>query len=95
MTKNVGGIDRILRIVVGLGLISLVFVGPQTQWGWIGVIPLLTALAGFCPAYRLIGMNTCSRAALRDPQFPLENGLLVVTLRRPPPFWPQTVVKEL
>ncbi len=62
MERNVGGIDRILRIVVGLGLISLVYVGPQTPWGWIGVIPLLSAIVGFCPAYRLIGMNTCSRA---------------------------------
>ena len=62
MEKNVGGIDRILRIIVGLGLISLVFVGPQTPWGWIGVIPLLTAFVSFCPAYRLIGMSTCSRA---------------------------------
>jgi hypothetical protein len=62
MEKNVGGVDRILRIIVGLGLISLVYVGPQTPWGWVGVIPLLSALVGFCPAYRLIGMNTCSRA---------------------------------
>ena len=62
MERNVGGIDRILRIVVGLGLISLVYVGPQTPWGWIGVIPLLSAIVGFCPAYRLVGMNTCSRA---------------------------------
>ena len=62
MERNVGGIDRILRIVVGLGLISLVYVGPQTPWGWIGVIPLLSGIVGFCPAYRLIGMNTCSRA---------------------------------
>jgi hypothetical protein len=61
MTKNVGGIDRILRIVVGLGLIAIVFVGPQTPWGWIGVIPLATALIGFCPAYRLVGLSTCSR----------------------------------
>ena len=62
MTKNIGGTDRIIRILIGLGLISLVFVGPQTPWGWIGVLPLLSAIAGFCPAYRLIGMNTCSRA---------------------------------
>lgn len=62
MPKNVGGIDRILRILVGLGLIAIVFVGPQTQWGWIGVIPLSTALLGFCPAYRLVGLSTCSRA---------------------------------
>ncbi len=60
MTANVGAIDRILRIVVGLILIAMVFVGPQTSWGWIGVIPLLTALIGFCPAYRLIGLSTCS-----------------------------------
>jgi hypothetical protein len=49
--KNVGSIDRILRIVVGLGLISLVFVGPQTPWGWVGIVPLLTAAISFCPLY--------------------------------------------
>ncbi|MDX1320612.1 MAG: DUF2892 domain-containing protein [Oceanospirillum sp.] len=57
--KNVGSVDKILRIVVGLALIAIVFVGPQTPWGWIGVVPLLTALLGFCPLYRLIGLNTC------------------------------------
>ena len=59
LAKNVGSIDRILRIVVGLGLISLVFVGPQTPWGWVGVVPLLTAFIGFCPLYTLIGIHTC------------------------------------
>ena len=59
MTANVGGIDRILRIVVGLGLLSLVFVGPQTPWGWIGLVPLLTALIGYCPAYTIFGLSTC------------------------------------
>lgn len=62
MGKNMGTIDRVLRIVVGLVLIGLVFVGPQTPWGWIGVIPLVTALVGWCPAYRLIGVNTCGVA---------------------------------
>ena len=57
---NVGGIDRILRIVIGLALISLVFVGPQTPWGWVGMIPLLTGLFRFCPLYPLIGIKTCS-----------------------------------
>lgn len=57
--QNVGTVDRIVRIVVGLALIALVFVGPQTPWGWIGVIPLATALIGFCPAYRLFGLSTC------------------------------------
>jgi len=59
LSKNVGSIDRILRIVVGLGLISLVFMGPQTPWGWIGVVPLLTAFISFCPLYTLIGIRTC------------------------------------
>ena len=61
MTTNVGGIDRVLRIVVGLVLLSLVFVGPKTNWGYIGIIPLLTALIGYCPAYSIFGMNTCPR----------------------------------
>ena len=62
MTGNVGGIDKVLRIVVGLGLLSLVFVGPQTPWGWIGVVPLLTALIGWCPAYTLFGWSTKGQA---------------------------------
>ena len=59
MGKNVGGIDRVLRIIIGIGLISLVFVGPKTPWGWIGVIPLATALIGWCPLYTLFGIKTC------------------------------------
>ncbi|RMH04164.1 MAG: DUF2892 domain-containing protein [Planctomycetota bacterium] len=59
--KNVGSLDRGLRVLVGLALLSLVFVGPKTPWGWIGLIPLLTALAGFCPLYRLIGLSTCRK----------------------------------
>jgi hypothetical protein len=57
--KNVGTIDRVLRIVVGLALISIVFVGPQTPWGWIGVVPLATALIGYCPLYSVLGIKTC------------------------------------
>ena len=59
MDKNIGTLDRAMRLVVGIVLIALVFVGPQTPWGWIGIVPLATALIGFCPAYRLIGLNTC------------------------------------
>jgi hypothetical protein len=59
MKCNVGGVDRVLRVVVGLGLLSLVFVGPQTAWGWIGAVPLLTGLLGFCPAYLPFGIKTC------------------------------------
>ncbi|MBI4968361.1 MAG: DUF2892 domain-containing protein [Rhodospirillales bacterium] len=59
MIKNVGGIDRILRVIVGLGILSLAFVGPKTPWGWIGLVPLLTAAIGFCPAYLPFGIKTC------------------------------------
>jgi hypothetical protein len=62
MTANVGGIDRVLRAVLGVVLIALVFVGPQTPWGWIGVVPLLTALVRFCPLYPLLGVSTCKRS---------------------------------
>lgn len=58
---NVGGIDRAARIVLGLVLIAFVFVGPQTPFGWIGVVPLLTGLMRTCPLYSLLGMNTCPR----------------------------------
>lgn len=51
MKQNVGGIDKILRIIIGVVLISLVFIGPKTPWGWIGVIVLATGLFNFCPAY--------------------------------------------
>ena len=59
MKQNVHNIERVIRILVGLGLISLVFVGPQTPWGWLGVIPLATGIIGWCPPYALLGINTC------------------------------------
>lgn len=61
MTRNVGSVDRVIRIVVGLGLISLAFWGPKTMWGWIGLVPLFTAVVGWCPPYALLGINTCGR----------------------------------
>lgn len=59
MPKNVGVIDRALRAVVGLILIALAVLGIFSPWGWVGVVPLLTAFIGFCPAYTLIGVKTC------------------------------------
>jgi len=59
MSCNVGTVDRIVRIVVGLALLALVFVGPKTPWGWIGVIPLVTGLIRYCPLYSLLGIRTC------------------------------------
>jgi Protein of unknown function (DUF2892) len=59
--KNEGNVDRALRVIIGLAVISLVFVGPKTHWGWLGVIPLLTGLAGWCPLYALFGINTSGK----------------------------------
>ncbi|MCA0374909.1 MAG: DUF2892 domain-containing protein [Gemmatimonadetes bacterium] len=61
--RNVGGLDRALRFVLGAGLLSLVFVGPQTPWGWFGLVPLLTAAMGSCPLYSIVGISTCPRRA--------------------------------
>lgn len=59
MKANEGQLDRIFRIVVGLILLSLVFVVP-TMWGLVGVVPLLTGLIGFCPLYIVLGISTCA-----------------------------------
>lgn len=59
MIANIGNWDRNLRIILGLGLLSLVFVGPQTPWGLVGLVPLVTGLARFCPVYRIAGVSTC------------------------------------
>lgn len=59
MKLNVGGIDRILRIVVGLALIGATLAGMIGVWGWIGIVPLLTGAFKFCPVYTMFGMSTC------------------------------------
>ena len=60
MTKNVGGVDRILRIVVGIALIAAAATGAIGVWGYIGVVALATGLMGWCPPYAILGFNTCS-----------------------------------
>lgn len=59
MANNEGTLDRTARVVVGLALLSLVFIGPHSWLGLVGIVPLLTGLVGFCPLYRLLGVNTC------------------------------------
>ena len=59
MKPNVGGFDKILRIVAGVGLIGATAAGVLPVWGYIGIVPLATGLMGWCPAYPLLGMNTC------------------------------------
>ncbi|MBP5790065.1 MAG: DUF2892 domain-containing protein [Neisseriaceae bacterium] len=61
MTKNIGGIDRIARIIVGLLLIGLAVAGVIGWWGYIGIVPLVTALIRFCPVYPLLKINTCKK----------------------------------
>jgi hypothetical protein len=61
MKANVGGFDRIARIVVGLVLLSLVVIGPKSLWGLVGLVPLATGLMRFCPVYPLFGISSCPR----------------------------------
>lgn len=60
MTPNVGGIDRILRIVAGLVLLGLAATGTVGWWGWLGIVPLATGALGWCPPYAMFGFNTCA-----------------------------------
>jgi hypothetical protein len=59
LPRNEHTVDRVVRVVVGLVLLSLVFVGPHTLWGLVGLLPLVTGLLGSCPAYTLLGIGTC------------------------------------
>ena len=59
MTPNVGGIDRVLRVILGVVLVALAVMGTIGPWGWIGLVPLATAALGFCPLYTVLGFSTC------------------------------------
>lgn len=61
MKKNEGNLDRALRVGLGIGLLSLVFIGPKTPWGYLGLIPLVTGLVGWCPLYKIFKINSCSK----------------------------------
>lgn len=61
MKANEANWDRGLRVALGVALIAMALVGPKTPWGWLGVVPLLTGFVGFCPLYRLVGVDTCAR----------------------------------
>lgn len=59
LPTNEGAVDRALRVVLGIALLSLAFVGPKTPWGYLGLVPLITALLGSCPVYTVFGISTC------------------------------------
>jgi len=59
MKKNIGSFERGIRIIAGAAILSLAFAGPQTAWGYVGMVPLLTGLIGWCPPYALLGISTC------------------------------------
>jgi hypothetical protein len=60
LPPNEHAIERVLRIALGLFLLSLAFIGPKTPWGFLGVIPILTGLVGSCPLYTILGISTCA-----------------------------------
>jgi hypothetical protein len=64
MNVNEHGADRAIRIIAGLVILSLVFVGPQSLWGLVGLIPLVTGIIGNCPVYSLLGISTCKKCAV-------------------------------
>jgi hypothetical protein len=60
MKKNIGTPERVIRAIVGIGILCLAFIGPKTPWAYLGVIPFLTGMVGFCPPYALLGIKTCN-----------------------------------
>ena len=62
MKKNIHPVERIVRVVLGMTLISMAFVGPQSLWFLIGIVPVLTGLSGWCPPYQMLGISTCKRS---------------------------------
>jgi hypothetical protein len=68
MTLNEANWDRALRVVSGLGVISIAFIGPKTPWGYVGLVPLATGLIGWCPLYSVLGFKTCKHKKLETTQ---------------------------
>ena len=61
MKKNIHNIERIVRIIIGLVILSLIFVGPKSLWGLIGIMPIFTGVTGWCPPYQVLGISTCKK----------------------------------
>ena len=63
MKKNIGTIERVIRIIAGLFILSLTIIGPQSLWGLLGILPLVTGLIGWCPPYAILGISTCKKSS--------------------------------
>ncbi len=61
MQPNIGNIERVIRIVAGLVVLSLAFVGPQSPWAYLGIVPVMTGIIGWCPPYAMLGISTCKK----------------------------------
>ena len=61
MNKNIGTVDATIRIIFGIIILSLVFIGPKSLWGLVGLVPLLTGIIRSCPLYPMLGINTCNK----------------------------------
>jgi hypothetical protein len=61
MKKNIGNGERVVRVLAGAAILFLAFVGPQSPWAYLGIIPLATGLVGWCPPYALFGISTCKK----------------------------------
>jgi len=62
MKPNIGNVERIVRVVAGIGILALAFVGPRSPWAYFGILPLLSGLVGWCPPYALLGISTVRQA---------------------------------
>jgi hypothetical protein len=58
MKPNIGSVERVVRVVVGIGVVSLAFIGPRTSWAYLGLLPLVSGIVGWCPPYALLGIST-------------------------------------
>lgn len=61
MNTNIGGLERVMRVLVGIGIVSMAFLGPKTPWAFFGLVPLVTGLIGWCPPYALLGHSSCKK----------------------------------
>jgi hypothetical protein len=66
MKKNIGTLERIVRVMLGAVILSLAFLGPESPWAYLGIVPLLTGIVGWCPPYALLGIGTSPRAPKAD-----------------------------